>query len=192
MTVTAEIARELKDSLEELQNAYDTNKAGMWAPHATDLNVEQLKDALSVFFVREGIPQVILLAYKEYSDTKKKIVRSLTREQIDTSIQEEPPVTWEVEEIAKEFCKVHGLIPDLIRCLNQAETIFSHIQSLVAEYDCFHADDYEEEGHIVIRIEVASDQETAFDQYDTLNDWMLENISDDNLDFFVLTVRRTE
>ncbi len=192
MTVKAEIAHELKHSLDELQNAYNISKAGMWAPDSTDFSMEQLKDTISVSFVREGIQQVIVLIYKEYSDTKKEIVRSLTKEQIDTSICEEPSVTWKVEEIAKEFSKAHGLIPDLIRCLNQAENTFSNIQSLVAEYDCFHADDYEEEGHIVIRIEVASDQETAFDQYDALNDWMLENISDDNLDFFVLTIRRTE
>lgn len=191
MAVKAEIGRGLEDSLGELQNAYDISKAGMWAPDSTDFDVGQLEDTFPVFFVREGIQQAILLTYKEYSDTKREILWSLSKEEIDTSIEEEPTVTWKVEQIAKRFCKDHGLIPDLIRCLNRAEGMFSNIQSLLAEYDCFHADDYEEEGHIVIRVEVDSDQETALSEYDALNGWMLDNISDDNIDFFVVTVRRT-
>jgi len=192
MTNTTEVERQLKNSLGELENAYKISKVGMWAQDAGELNLEELKGTITPFFGREDFKELILLAYKEYSHTKKEIVWSLTRSQAKTTVEEDRPVTWEVEDIAKDFCRTHGLIPDLIRCLNRAETIFSHIQSLVAEYDCFHADDYEEDGHIVIRIEVASDQETSFDQYDTLKNWMLENISDDNMDFFVLTVRRTD
>lgn len=105
---------------------------------------------------------------------------------------EEWPVTLEFEGIANdaciEFCNTHGLISDLRKCLNQAETIFLNRQSLSAEYDRFDKDEYEEDGHVVIRIQVNSDQETAFKEYDAFTDWMLDNISDDNLDSFVVTV----
>ena len=191
MTRTRELERQLKNSLGELENAHKISTVGMWAEDASELNLEELKDTLSPLFVREDFKELILLAYKEYSHTKKEIVWSLTRAQTKTTVEEDRPVTWEVEDIAKEFCKTYGLIPDLIGCLNQAEIVFSNIQSLVAEYDCFHADDYEEEGHIVIRVEISSDQETAFREYDAFNDWMLENISDDNLEYFVVAVRRT-
>jgi len=91
-----------------------------------------------------------------------------------------------------EFCNSHGLIPDLEKCMSEAKILFSNIQSLSAEYDCFDQDEYEEDGHVVIRIEVGSDQETAFKEYDTFTNWMLDNINDDNLDSFVVTVHRAK
>jgi hypothetical protein len=87
-----------------------------------------------------------------------------------------------------EFCNSHGLIPDLRNCLDRAKLAFSNRQSLSAEYDRFDQDEYEEDGHVVIRIEVNSDQETAFKEYDAFTDWMLDNITDDNLDSFVVRV----
>ena len=105
-------------------------------------------------------------------------------------------VTSEFEGIADnaciEFCNTRGLVPELRKCLNEAEVIFSNMQTLAVEYDCFPADEYEEEGHLVIRVEVDSDQDTAFREYDLFVDWMLENIADDKLNFFVLTVNRIE
>lgn len=191
MALTRGMAQQLEHSLAELENAHNISKTEFWAEDATDLSLEQIKNTLCYSFVREDVKQLMFLAYKKYADTKKEIVWSITRSRVDTGIEEDRLVTWEVEEIAKEFCKNHGLIPDLIKCLNQAEAIFTDIQSLVAEYDCFHVDDYEEEGHIVIRVEVSSDQQTALGEYDALNNWMLENMSDDNLEYFVVTVRRT-
>lgn len=91
-----------------------------------------------------------------------------------------------------EFCNSHGLISDLRKCLNEAKKIFSNISNLKAEYDRFPADEYEEDGHVVLKVEVDSDQDTAFREYDDYTAWMMDNISDENLDFFILTVVRTE
>ena len=91
-----------------------------------------------------------------------------------------------------EFCNTHGLISDLRKCLDQAKDTFLNRLSLKAEYDCYPIDEYEEEGHITIRVEVDSDQDTAFREYDKFVGWMLDKITDDNLDFFVLTVNRIE
>jgi hypothetical protein len=105
-------------------------------------------------------------------------------------------VTFEFEGIADdaciEFCNTHGLISDLRKCINEAKYMFSNMQRLVTEYDCYPIDEYEEEGHIVIRVEVDSDQNTAFREYDKFIGWMLNEIADDNLGFFVLTVNRIE
>ena len=101
-------------------------------------------------------------------------------------------VTSEFEGIANdaciEFCNTHSLISDLRKCLNKAEIMFPNRQSLSAEYDRFNQDEYEEDGHVVIRIEVSSGQEAAFKEYDVFTDWMLDNITDDNLDSFVVRV----
>lgn len=91
-----------------------------------------------------------------------------------------------------EFCDAHGLISDLRKCINQAKDIFSNRQNLMAKYGRYPIDEYEEEGHIIIRVEVDSDQDTAFREYDKFVGWMLDTIADENLDFFVLTVNRIE
>jgi hypothetical protein len=121
----------------------------------------------------------------------KGVVRYLMTPEWETTLPKEESFTWEIEEIAKKFSENYSLFDDLVNCLNQAQIIFSDLQSLVAQYDCFNADDYEEDGYIVIRIEVGSDRETAFAQEDALNKWMLENIDDDKINYFVLVVSRT-
>lgn len=122
-----------------------------------------------------------------------------------TRIQHRTPVKAKVEEkteIASEFegkvtaecikfCNTYSLISDLRKCLNEAKVAFSKRQSLMAEYDCFDEDEYEEDGHVVIRVKVNSDEKTALEEYNYFTDWMLDNISDDNLDFFFVTVSRT-
>ena len=192
MTGTTEVEQRLEVPLGELENAYNISKAMMWGTRATGLNVEQREDTVCSLLVGDEFEDLVVLAYKQYSDHKREIVRSLTTPKRHTITEVDEPVTWEVDEIAAQFCKTKGLIPKLVACLNQAEVTFTNIERLVAEYDCFQSDDYEEDGHIAIRIEVGSDQDTAFTQYDALNDWMLENLSDDKLDLFVLTVRRSE
>jgi len=192
MTGTTEVEQRLEVPLRELENAYNISKAMMWAARVTGLNAEQLGDTFCSLLVGDEFEDLVVLAYKQYSDHKREIVRSLTTPKRHTMTDVGEPVTWEVDEIAAQLCKTKGLIPDLVACLNQAEVTFTNIERLVAEYDCFHADEYEEDGHVSIKVQVRSDQETAFKQCDALNDWMLENLSDDKLDFFVLTIRRSE
>jgi hypothetical protein len=192
MTVGTRTGRQLKDTLDGLENALTLSKIGIWAEDTTEPSSGRRENTFCSSFEWDDLKQMLLLAYKGYYDTKREIVWFLTTLQEATTVEKNRPLTWEIEEIAKEFCKTHGLIPELVKCLNQVESIFSNIQSLVAEYDCFHVEDYEEEGHIVIRVDVRSDQDTAFREYDALNQWMIENISDGSLECFVLTVSRID
>lgn len=191
MTDTTELEQSLTIPLGELENAYNINRERMWAANATSVKIEQVESTFYSISVSDELGDLVVLAYKQYYDQKRDIVRSLTTPTRDTMSEEDRPITWEVDDIAAEFCKTKSLIPDLIACLNQVEITFSDIQNIVAEYDCFHSDDYEEEGHIVIRIDASSNQDTAFKEYDIFNDWMLENLSDDGLENFIVTVRRT-
>ncbi len=126
----------------------------------------------------------------EKEHISKRIIRYLMALEWETTLSKDEPVTWEIGEIAKKFCENYGLLDELVICLNQAQITFSNLQSLIAEYDCFHADDYEEDGHIVIRVAVSSDQDNAFKEYDIYNNWMAENITDEGLEHFVVVVRR--
>ena len=192
MPPTARMVRELENSLRGLESARSVAIITTWIEGTADPSPSQSEHTTYFRFAGDEAIHVVLLAYKGYYEARTEIVSTITAPQGDTKTEERHIVGWEVEDIARQFCGSRGLIPDLIACLNEAETIFSNLRSLVAEYDCFHADDYEEEGHIVIRAAVDSDQETALRDYDALNEWMLDNISDDNLDFFVVTVRRTD
>jgi hypothetical protein len=190
MTDITELGQLLITPLNELENAYNINRERMWAEVATDAKSDQIESTFYSITLADELQDLVVLAYKQYHDQKREIVRSLTTPTNDTTSEEERLVTWKVEDIAAEFCRTKGLIPDLIACLNQAEIGFSEIESIVAEYDCFHSDDYEEEGHIVIRIDVNSNQDTAFKEYEDYNGWMLENTGDKGLEYFIVTVRR--
>lgn len=116
--------------------------------------------------------------------------------QQDETVVEDIPIKDEFTETitneCKEFCESHRITSDLAKCLSQAKVIFSNIWNLAAEYECFPADEYEEEGHIVIKLEVDSDQDTVFSEYDAFVDWMSDHIDDQALDLFILSVNRTE
>jgi hypothetical protein len=192
MTLTANISGQIERPLDELKDAL--NRCSPWSRSAqtTDVCFEQLEDAMGAGLDLADLAQGNVWTYKAHTETRQNIVRSLMGERTDTVIGKEQPVGWQVEDIAKDFCQKHGLVPDLVNFLNQAEICFSNVREVVAEYDCFHADDYEEDGHIVIRIKVCSDQDTAFREYDAMNAWTSENMSDDSIEYFVLTVSRIE
>lgn len=200
--VENKINSQLQESLGELENAYQVNEFVYFLAEDTiDLSLKQFMGTVCASIMWNDASHGIFLSRKALSDSRREIVWFLSNQAKDTTVssQEEgatvednPPITWAVEDIAKEFSKNHGLIPDLIRCLEKARKSFSNLENLVAEYDCFHSEDYEEEGHIVIRITVSSSQDTAFNEYDSYNEWMMENISDEILDSFVVTVRREE
>jgi hypothetical protein len=182
------IGRQLQKSLRELGNTYQFNELEFLTENTNDSNIRWSSETICYGL---DLNQNILLAKKEYSDRKKEIVVWFFNTYPEsTTIGEDQLITWEIEDIAKEFARNYGLIPDLLECLNEASNHFSNIESLVAEYDCFHVEDYKEEGHIVIRLTVGSSQETAFNEYDTFNEWILENINDDSLEHFVVSIRR--
>jgi len=183
------VTHRLERSLEELKNTYQVNEL-KFLVEDTSSGIGRVLETACSGLRWAHLSQGLLLAWKAYSDRKREIVWILRIADENTTVEEVRPVTWEIEDIAKEFSRSQGLVPELVMCLEQAVECFSNLKSLVAEYDCFHSEDYEEEGHIVIRVTVSSSQDTAFEDYDTFNEWMLENIADASLERFVVVVRR--
>lgn len=101
---------------------------------------------------------------------------------------EEWPTT--VSEECKEFCNSRGLSYVLEKCLIKAKEIFSNIIKLSAELDYFRDDLTEDTAHVVIRVEVNSDQQTALREYDQWICWMAINVTPNDSEFFTLTIRR--
>jgi len=89
-----------------------------------------------------------------------------------------------------EFCNSRGLISDLRKCLNEAKKNFSNRTSLCAELSHFEDELSTDEGHVVIRLEIASDSQTVSAEYNAWVDWMVDNISPNNVGMFTLTIRR--
>lgn len=188
--IKQDFGRHLQKSLAELENTYQVNELDFLAEDTSDSGLKRFLGTVCAGLMWDDLSQVLLLAWKAYSDRKREIVWFLSSQEEATTVKEARPVTWEIEDIAKEFLRNRGLVPELVMCLEKAQDSFSNLESLIAGYDCFHSEDYEEEGHIVIRVTVSSSQDTAFEDYDTFNEWMLENIADDNLECFVVAVRR--
>lgn len=78
----------------------------------------------------------------------------------------------------------------LADCLRRAKDTFENIENLSAELDCFRDDESEDSKHVVLRLDVSSDQKTALQDYDRMVCWMSENLAASDSAFFTLTVRR--
>jgi hypothetical protein len=89
-----------------------------------------------------------------------------------------------------EFCHTKGLISVRDDCLRKAREVFSNIEKLYAELDNYQDDESEDSEHVVIRLEVTSNQQTMLDQYDRMVSWMAENIAPKDSGYFTLTVER--
>jgi len=90
----------------------------------------------------------------------------------------------------KEFCESRRLSSILGEYLTKVKKVFSNIVSLSAEMDYFMDDDSADEGHIVLRVEVVSDQKTALAEYDKWVYWVISSIPVEQRGFFTLAVRR--
>ena len=194
MVQTIEMTDVLEQSLNELENAHSLSFNSALSGNTIDHSHGGIS---GTYIIASEADQSLLLLWRRhlYHDMIRIITQTQKTKRAGTAHEEEDwPVTSEFEGIADdtcvEFCNAHGLISDLRKCINEAKDMFSNRQNLVAEYNCYPIDEYEEEGHIVIRVEVDSDQDTAFQEYDKFVGWMLDEIVDDNLDFFVLTVDR--
>ena len=131
---------------------------------------------------------------EEYEEEDRRIIRSLITPKWRTTAQEAWPVAPEfpepVSDACVEFCDYRGLNLVLIKCLKQARKIFSNIKNLYAELDYFKDDEAQDIGHVVIRLEVGSDQGTTLDEYDAWVDWMVNSINPNDSAFLALTVKR--
>jgi len=98
----------------------------------------------------------------------------------------------EVSPECREFADSAGINDVLETCLTKARKVFSKVTGLYAELDQFQDDDPEDDGHVVIRVEVESDQDTALREYDRWVDWITGYLSPESSNRFTLTIKRIQ
>lgn len=195
-TITITTDTNIEKSLGELKDAPYIGKVGMMTEGTADLNLGELRNTFVIPFSLDDPEKLRLLSKicEEKSEITTGIVRILMYPKEDTVDVEPWPLMTQfpepVSDACIEFCNSHGLNPVLRTCLEQARQTFSNIRNLYAESDYFRDNEPEDVGHIVIRVEVKSDQETALNQYDAWVDWMVANLSVSDSSFFTLTIRR--
>ena len=196
MMTAVNITTDIEKSLDELKDAPDISKFGMMTEGTTDLNVGGLRNTFVIYFGFNDPEKLRLLnkIFEERSEITSGIIRILMSQKEDTVDVEPwpllPKFPERVSDACKEFCDSHGLNSVLRICLEQARHTFSNIKNLYAELDYFRDNEPEDVGHVVIRLEVESDQKTALSQYDAWIDWMVANLSVSESNFFTLTIRR--
>lgn len=187
---------QLEKPLKELWSAHDAIKAGIGLVSTTELNLDQLYGPAVTFAVSYSPEQMILLCKinEDKAIMINGVVSYLTTLKSGTSAVVNWPVGTEFEGVATdacvEFCNSHGLLGVLRRCLNQARVVFSNIAHLSAELDYFRDEGVEDSTHVVIRVKVKSNQKAALEEYDAWVNWVIQNISPDDCNFFTLTVQR--
>ncbi|OHB60125.1 MAG: hypothetical protein A2168_07485 [Planctomycetes bacterium RBG_13_50_24] len=102
----------------------------------------------------------------------------------------EIPVVESVSKECLEFCDSQGLTSILADCLSKAKELFSSRIKLSADLDYFRDDQEENTPHVVIRVEVKSDQQTAIGEYDQFACWMATEIPSSDGYLFTITVKR--
>ena len=184
MTYASEITREVRRSLDELEDADNIGKVAIRTYGTADISSGEFEGTFVIYL--DDLEKLNLLSniYVRSSMTPRK----------DTVDIEHWPVSPKFpESVSKaciEFCDSHGLNDVLRMCLKQVRETFPNIRNLCAELDYFRDDEPEDIGHAVIRLEVESDQKNALKEYDAYIDWMVENIAASDSNFFTLTVRR--
>jgi ferritin len=146
----------------------------------------------------------------EYSDKLWQFLRTFSREQNEQKMEAilRTIASSETESISKwpnryqfsepvssscrEFADWHGLNETLEKCFHEARKVFSNVRALCAELDQFKDQEPEDIGHIVIRVEVASDREAVLREYDLWTDWIIRNLTPEENERFTLTLRRVE
>lgn len=196
MTHASKITREIRRSLDELEDAHNAGKVAIRSGGTTDFGFEEFGNTFVIPFELDDPEKLRLLSRfcEEKSQITCSIVKFLTTPKEDTVDVEPWPVAPKfaepVSDVCVEFCDSRGLNSVLRTCLEQVRETFSNIRNLYAELDHFRDDEPEDIGHVIIRLEVESDQKTALKEYDACVDWMVGNIAASDSNFFTLTVRR--
>ncbi len=105
-------------------------------------------------------------------------------------VETEIPIVDSISLECLEFCDSHNLNSILTECLKEARKVFSNILSLSAELDYFRDDENEKTEHVVIRVEVKSAQQIAFEEYDKMVCWIAKNISPSQGEYFTINIKR--
>jgi hypothetical protein len=161
------------------------------------INIEPPRESLENWQKLENTRKIgFLIRYLELQEQSKlsEIIHMIAApiEQATNSIEWPYSLKFSehVSTACAEFVESHRLNEVLERCLSKARQLFSNIKNLYAELDYFRDDEPEDIGHVVIRVEVDSDQQTALDEYDAWVDWMIENLPNSANDFFTITIKR--
>ena len=100
------------------------------------------------------------------------------------------PIVESASKECIEFCDSQGLTSILADCLSKAKELFSSRIKLSADLDYFRDDQVENTPHVVIRVEVNSDQQKAIEEYDQFVCWMATEIPPSDSQHFTITVKR--
>ena len=124
-----------------------------------------------------------------------KVINDLTTvEAKGTTIAEEWPVALEFKGWASddciEFCNSHGLIDDLRKCKRALKEIFSNIKKTTAGLDYYQEDGVNDDGYVVLRVEIESDRETYRNEYKSWVNWTVEHLSDESRMLITVSVDR--
>lgn len=196
MTAAIEIDRQVEKSLSEFEDTYDITRACLSREDTAELNFEQWASTFWQFFqlVDATKLEFLMKFYEQRSEIVHTVVGFLKTAKTDTVDIEPWPVAPSfpepVSHACVEFCDSHGLNSILRMCLKKVREIFSNITRVYAELDHFRDDEPGDIGHIVIRVEVESNQPTALAEYDKWVNWVILEIPPEQRNFFTLTVRR--
>jgi len=182
-------------SLKELSGFYALSQSSIWDRDTlgpeTDISQLLVGDVVTAY--EDEQLNILKQIRQVYSDI---IVIGMRQEieYADTAEQDGWPVSQEFEGIATdsclEFCNAQGLIDALRSCIKQAKVVFSNIESVLAELDCFEDEGMIDDGHVVLRLKVKSCQNDVLDEYDDWIDWKVANLSTSERGYFTLTFHR--
>lgn len=178
---------QLEKPLKGLSSAHDVIRAGIGQVSTAERNLGQLYGSVGTFAVSYSPEEIILLC--KVNEDEATILKEIVSYLITPRSNTGTIANWPVDTCV-EFCNSRGLLGALRECLNRARVIFSNIAHLSAELDYFRDEEIEDSTHVVIRVKVKSDQKVALDEYDAWVDWVIQNISPDDGNFFTLTVQR--
>jgi hypothetical protein len=149
-----------------------------------NISLDQVVSAMTSHVLPDDVIQFMVV----YFDECTRNIRAHgvdTKEPSDTS--NDWPIAHEFDERASieciEFCNSRGLVGTLRIYLNQVRKIFSGFEGLSAELDY-------DEGHVVLRLRVRSDQQAALRDYDAWVNWVIDNIKPEYAIYFTMMIER--
>jgi len=177
-------------SLEKLNMTFTFASIVDWVGHTSNVTTQPPFESYS-----SEINNEYLSIASQVRDQLSKVVNGLTTLEVDeTTIAEEWPIALEFNGWASddcvEFCNSHGLIDDLRKCRRALNDIFSNINKSIAELDYYQEIGVDDEGHVVIRLEIESDRKTYKKEYRSWVSWMVDNLSDENRMFMSVSIDR--
>jgi hypothetical protein len=101
------------------------------------------------------------------------------------------PIKFDSEVV--EFINKHNLMRTCFLMLSNITKIYSDLISIKIELDYWQDDDEaddDDEGHLVFRVMLESDQKTALEDYDDYVTWIVENIPPQNAIFCATIIDR--